>query len=142
MLSTLSALYGHLAETGVVVANPAALNLAGLGLSSSARHASPTVRLTAEQLKALLMGLATAIARSRRRSATGVAPSGEWSAARAERREHHGPGSAHQLEPSRVILVRKLQPHGRLSPRRTGRAQVVRPPDRLDSHDRPPMRGR
>ena len=58
MLSTLSALYGHLAETGVVPANPAALNRARLGLSSSARDASPTVRLTAEQLKALLMAAA------------------------------------------------------------------------------------
>lgn len=58
MLSTVSALYGHLAETGVVAANPAALNRARLGLSSSARDASPTVRLTAEQLKALLVGAA------------------------------------------------------------------------------------
>lgn len=58
MLSTLSALYGHLAETGVVPANPAALNRARLGLSSSARDASPTVRLTAEHLKALLVGAA------------------------------------------------------------------------------------
>jgi site-specific recombinase XerD len=58
MLSTLSALYGHLAESGVVPANPAALNRARLGLSSSARDASPTVRLTAEQLKALLMAAA------------------------------------------------------------------------------------
>jgi site-specific recombinase XerD len=58
MLSTVSALYGHLAEMGVVSANPAALNRARLGLSSSARDASPTVRLTAEQLKALLVGAA------------------------------------------------------------------------------------
>ncbi|TQM03958.1 tyrosine-type recombinase/integrase [Pseudonocardia kunmingensis] len=58
MLSTLSALYGHLAETGAVAANPAALNRARLGLSSSARDASPTVRLTAEQLKALLLAAA------------------------------------------------------------------------------------
>ena len=58
MLSTVSALYGHLAETGVVAANPAALNRARLGLSSSARDASPTARLTAEQLKALLVGAA------------------------------------------------------------------------------------
>ena len=54
MLSTLSALYGHLAETGVVAANPAAINRARLGLTSSARDASPTVRLTAAQLRALL----------------------------------------------------------------------------------------
>lgn len=58
MLSTLSALYGHLAEAGVVAANPAALNRARLGLSSTARDASPTVRLTAEQLKALLVAAA------------------------------------------------------------------------------------
>lgn len=58
MLSTLSALYGHLAEAGVVAANPAALNRSRLGLSSSARDASPTVRLTAPQLKALLVGAA------------------------------------------------------------------------------------
>jgi site-specific recombinase XerD len=58
MLSTLSALYAHLAETGAVAANPAALNRARLGLSSSARDASPTVRLTAEQLKALLLAAA------------------------------------------------------------------------------------
>lgn len=58
MLSTLSALYGHLAETGAVAANPAALNRARLGLAASARDASPTVRLTAEQLKALLVGAA------------------------------------------------------------------------------------
>lgn len=53
MLSTLSALYGHLAESGVVPANPAALNRARLGLSTSARDASPTVRLTAAQVGAL-----------------------------------------------------------------------------------------
>lgn len=58
MLSTLSALYGHLAETGAVAANPAALNRSRLGLSSGSRDASPTVRLTAEQLKALLLGAA------------------------------------------------------------------------------------
>ena len=50
MLSTLSALYGHLTETGAVAANPAALHRGRLGLSSTARDASPTVRLTAAQL--------------------------------------------------------------------------------------------
>lgn len=55
MLSTLSALYSHLAEIGVVTANPAALNRSRLGLSSTARDASPTVRLTPTQLKALLL---------------------------------------------------------------------------------------
>ena len=54
MLSTLSALYGHLTETGAVAANPAALHRGRLGLSSTARDASPTVRLTAAQLRALL----------------------------------------------------------------------------------------
>lgn len=58
MLSTLSALYGHLAESGVVAANPAALNRARLGLSAGARDASPTVRLTAAQLGALLTAAA------------------------------------------------------------------------------------
>ena len=54
MLSTLSALYGHLTETGAVAANPAALHRGRLGLSSTARDTSPTVRLTAAQLGALL----------------------------------------------------------------------------------------
>ncbi|HEU4947106.1 MAG TPA: tyrosine-type recombinase/integrase [Kribbella sp.] len=54
MLSTLSAFYGHLTETGVVAANPAALNRARLGLTRSARDASPTIRLTATQLRLLL----------------------------------------------------------------------------------------
>ena len=58
MLSTLSALYGYLAEVGVVAANPAALHRGRLGLSSSARDASPTVRLTAAQLHALLVAAA------------------------------------------------------------------------------------
>ena len=55
MLSTLSALYGHLTETGAVAANPAALHRGRLGLASTARDASPTVRLTAAQLRALLL---------------------------------------------------------------------------------------
>jgi site-specific recombinase XerD len=65
MLSTLSALYGHLAETGVVTANPAALNRSRLGLSSSARDASPTVRLTAAQLGTLLATAARPTVRGR-----------------------------------------------------------------------------
>ncbi len=65
MLSTLSALYGHLAETGAVAANPAALNRSRLGLSSSARDASPTVRLTAGQLGALLAAAARPTVRGR-----------------------------------------------------------------------------
>lgn len=59
MLSTLSALYGHLAETGAVAANPAALHRGRLGLASTARDASPTVRLTAAQLRALLHAAGT-----------------------------------------------------------------------------------
>jgi site-specific recombinase XerD len=58
MLSTLAALYAHLAETGVVAANPAAVNRSRLGLSTGARDASPTVRLTAEQVRALLAAAA------------------------------------------------------------------------------------
>jgi site-specific recombinase XerD len=58
MLSTIAALYAHLAETGVVAANPAAVNRARLGLSTGARDASPTVRLTAEQVRALLTAAA------------------------------------------------------------------------------------
>ena len=54
MLSTLSAFYAHLTETGVVPANPAALNRARLGLNRSSRNASPTIRLTPAQLHALL----------------------------------------------------------------------------------------
>lgn len=67
MLSTLSAFYGHLAETGVVPANPAALNRARLGLSRSAREASPTIRLTAAQLRALLDAAAQLPNRTRHR---------------------------------------------------------------------------
>ncbi|MBN9102052.1 MULTISPECIES: tyrosine-type recombinase/integrase [unclassified Pseudonocardia] len=66
MLSTLSALYGHLAETGVVAANPAALNRARLGLTAGARDASPTVRLTAGQVAALLSSAARPTVRGRR----------------------------------------------------------------------------
>jgi site-specific recombinase XerD len=55
MLSTVAALYAHLAEVGVVTANPAAVNRSRLGLSTGARDASPTVRLIAEQVRALLV---------------------------------------------------------------------------------------
>lgn len=54
MLSTVSALYAHLAEAGIVPANPAAIDRSRLGLAASARDASPTVRLTAAQVAALL----------------------------------------------------------------------------------------
>ena len=58
MLSTLSALYGFLDSVGAVAANPAALHRGRLGLSSSAHDASPTVRLTAADLHALLVAAA------------------------------------------------------------------------------------
>jgi site-specific recombinase XerD len=67
MLSTLSAFYGHLTEAGVVPANPAALNRARLGLGSTARDASPTIRLTAGQLRALLDAAALLPNRTRHR---------------------------------------------------------------------------
>ncbi|TCN37880.1 phage integrase family protein [Kribbella orskensis] len=67
MLSTLSAFYGHLTEVGVVPANPAALNRSRLGLSSTARDASPTIRLTASQLRALLDAAARLPNRTRHR---------------------------------------------------------------------------
>ncbi|MFC0625701.1 tyrosine-type recombinase/integrase [Kribbella deserti] len=67
MLSTLSAFYGHLTEIGVVPANPAALNRARLGLSRSSREASPTIRLTAAQLRALLDAAARLPNRTRHR---------------------------------------------------------------------------
>ncbi len=67
MLSTLSAFYGHLTETGVVPANPAALNRARLGLGRTARDASPTIRLTAGQLRALLDAAADLPNRTRHR---------------------------------------------------------------------------
>jgi site-specific recombinase XerC len=67
MLSTLSAFYGHLTEAGVVPANPAALNRARLGLGSTARDASPTIRLTAGQLRALLNAAAELPNRTRYR---------------------------------------------------------------------------
>ncbi len=54
MLSTVSAFYGHLLDEGVVAGNPAALNRKRLGLSGASRDPSPTVRLTATQVRALL----------------------------------------------------------------------------------------
>jgi site-specific recombinase XerD len=67
MLSTLSAFYGHLTEVGAVAANPAALNRTRLGLNRSARDASPTIRLTAGQLRALLDAAAQLPNRTRHR---------------------------------------------------------------------------
>jgi site-specific recombinase XerD len=63
MLSTLSALYGHLTESGVISANPAALSRSRLGLG--ARDASPTIRLTAAQVAALLAAAARPTVRGR-----------------------------------------------------------------------------
>ncbi|MDN5919626.1 MAG: tyrosine-type recombinase/integrase, partial [Pseudonocardia sp.] len=54
MLSTVSAFYGHLVDTGVAAGNPAALNRKRLGLTGGSRDPSPTVRLTAAQVRALL----------------------------------------------------------------------------------------
>lgn len=58
MLSTVAALYAHLAETGVVPANPAAINRSRMGLGSDSRDASPTITLTAGQVAALLTAAA------------------------------------------------------------------------------------
>ncbi|QNE22774.1 tyrosine-type recombinase/integrase [Kribbella qitaiheensis] len=68
MLSTLSAFYAYLTELGAVPANPAALNRTRLGLNRSARDASPTIRLTATQLKALLDAAAQLPNRTRHRN--------------------------------------------------------------------------
>ncbi|MEU0090078.1 tyrosine-type recombinase/integrase [Kribbella sp. NPDC006257] len=68
MLSTLSAFYAYLTELGAVPANPAALNRTRLGLNRSARDASPTIRLTATQLKALLDAAAQLPNKTRHRS--------------------------------------------------------------------------
>lgn len=68
MLSTLSAFYAYLTEVGAVPANPAALNRSRLGLNRSARDASPTIRLTAAQLRALLDAAAELPNRTRHRN--------------------------------------------------------------------------
>lgn len=67
MLSTVSAFYAHLVEEGAVDANPAALNRARLGLSGGSRDPSPTVRLTATQVGALLESAARLPNRTRHR---------------------------------------------------------------------------
>jgi site-specific recombinase XerD len=67
MLSTLSAFYAYLTELGAVPANPAALNRNRLGLNRSSRDASPTIRLTATQLSALLGAAAQLPNRTRHR---------------------------------------------------------------------------
>ena len=53
MLSTVSAFYAHLVETGVVAGNPASVHRGRLGLAGTARDPSPTIRLTAAQVRAL-----------------------------------------------------------------------------------------
>ncbi|MFP5021319.1 tyrosine-type recombinase/integrase [Pseudonocardia phyllosphaerae] len=59
MLSTVSAFYAHLVETGVIAGNPAALHRGRLGLTGTSRDPSPTVRLTAAQVRALWDAAAT-----------------------------------------------------------------------------------
>lgn len=53
MLSTVSSFYAHLVEAGEIAGNPAALHRGRLGLAGSSRDPSPTIRLTAEQVRAL-----------------------------------------------------------------------------------------
>ncbi|MEQ3553624.1 tyrosine-type recombinase/integrase [Pseudonocardia nematodicida] len=53
MLSTVSAFYAFLAEDGVIAGSPAALHRGRLGLAGTSRDASPTIRLTAAQVRAL-----------------------------------------------------------------------------------------
>lgn len=67
MLSTVSAFYAFLAEEGVVDANPAALHRGRLGLTGTSRDPSPTIRLTAEQVRALWTSAAELPNRTRHR---------------------------------------------------------------------------
>ncbi|WP_326835804.1 tyrosine-type recombinase/integrase [Amycolatopsis rhabdoformis] len=53
MLATVKALYGYLADTGIVTGNPAALNRRRLGLAVAASSTSGTVTLTTRQVRAL-----------------------------------------------------------------------------------------
>jgi site-specific recombinase XerD len=53
MLATVKTLYGHLAESGLATANPAALSRRRLGLTAAAHSTSSTVTLTARQVAAL-----------------------------------------------------------------------------------------
>ncbi|MDT8912778.1 tyrosine-type recombinase/integrase [Amycolatopsis sp. PS_44_ISF1] len=53
MLATVKALYGYLADLGLVAGNPAALNRRRLGLAVAAAGTSGTVTLTTRQVRAL-----------------------------------------------------------------------------------------
>ncbi|MGW4486285.1 tyrosine-type recombinase/integrase [Amycolatopsis sp. NPDC004368] len=59
MLATVKALYGYLADTGLVTGNPAALNRRRLGLATAASSTSGTVTLTTRQVRALYTAAAT-----------------------------------------------------------------------------------
>ncbi|MEU6701629.1 tyrosine-type recombinase/integrase [Pseudonocardia sp. NPDC046786] len=67
MLSTVSAFYAFLAEHGVVDGNPAALHRGRLGLTGTSRDPSPTIRLTAAQVRALWTSAAALPNRTRHR---------------------------------------------------------------------------
>lgn len=67
MLSTVSAFYAFLAEDGVIDANPAALHRGRLGLTGTSRDPSPTIRLTAAQVRALWTSAAQLPNRTRHR---------------------------------------------------------------------------
>ncbi|HWD02510.1 MAG TPA: tyrosine-type recombinase/integrase [Amycolatopsis sp.] len=59
MLATVKALYGYLADLGLVAANPAALNRRRLGLATAASSTSGTVTLTTRQVRALYTAAGT-----------------------------------------------------------------------------------
>lgn len=67
MLSTVSAFYAFLAEHGIVDGNPAALHRGRLGLTGTSRDPSPTIRLTAAQVRALWTSAAALPNRTRHR---------------------------------------------------------------------------
>ncbi|MFI5606640.1 tyrosine-type recombinase/integrase [Amycolatopsis sp. NPDC051903] len=59
MLATVKALYGYLADVGLVAGNPAALNRRRLGLATAASSTSGTVTLTTRQVRALYTAAGT-----------------------------------------------------------------------------------
>jgi site-specific recombinase XerD len=59
MLATVKALYTHLADTGLAMGNPAALNRRRLGLGTAAASTTGTVVLTTAQVKALYTAAGT-----------------------------------------------------------------------------------
>ncbi|MBN9733632.1 MULTISPECIES: tyrosine-type recombinase/integrase [unclassified Pseudonocardia] len=67
MLSTVSAFYAFLAEEGVLGGNPAALHRGRLGLAGTSRDPSPTIRLTAGQVRELWTAAADLPNRTRHR---------------------------------------------------------------------------